>query len=335
MKKILFSILIMSAMLFTGCFSTEKDENVNQSGDVIGAILEVAYSKSVNVKATAAEVPNVSNGVVSGVYLKLGTGMYTYSFPSIAVLDGEDKSDFLIKWNSATDAESYIVYGNKAIDLITAKAKITAHSSLGAELSTNGVDSSAGGFAIQPSTLIAVYPDAVTDPKVRADRKVVVTGVAHTSPNKARVFSGTTFKNATVTFSEGGSSWSATADALGVFTCTAGDPQGNSVETVNVKAVRAGIPDTPSKTFYLYSMRMSYDIGLGNAMYFTGSLPELTSWGIGIPGTWTTGNIWIASFISDTTQNFTWKTRKNAGGTWEIDPNHDQSNLSPAFNGGY
>jgi alpha-amylase len=82
-------------------------------------------------------------------------------------------------------------------------------------------------------------------------------------------------------------------------------------------------------------MRMSYDIGLGNAMYFTGSLPELTSWGIGIPGTWTTGNIWIASFISDTTQNFTWKTRKNAGGTWEIDPNHDQSNLSPAFNGGY
>lgn len=333
MKKILFSILIMSAMLFTGCFSTEKEENINQESDVIGAILEVAYSKS--VKTTAAEVPNVSNGVVSGVYLKLGTGMYTYSFSSIASLDVGGKTDFLTNWNSATDAESYIVYGNKAIDLTTAKAKITAHSSLGAELSTNGVDSSAGGFAIQPSTTAAVYPDAATDPKVRADRKVVVTGVTHTSPNKARVFSGTTFKNATVTFSEGGSNWNAVANAAGVFTCTAGDPQGNTAETVTVKATRADIPDTPSKTFYLYSMRMSYDVGMGNSMYFTGSPAEITAWGNGILGTWTTGNIWIASFISDTTQNFTWKTRKNAGGAWENNPNHDQSNLSPSFNGGY
>lgn len=215
MKKLIFSALILMTILLTGCFSTEKEESLDKNRDVISAILEVAYSDT--VKTTAAEVPNVSNGVVSGVYLKLGTGMYMYSFPSVAALDANGKIDFLANWNSATDGESYIVYGDKAITLTTAKSKIADHSSLGVELSTNGADSSAGGFAVQPATSVAVYPDAATDPKVRADRKVVVTGVTHTSPSQARIFSGTTFKNATVTFTEGGSSWNGTADATGVF----------------------------------------------------------------------------------------------------------------------
>ena len=50
-----------------------------------------------------------------------------------------EKNNFIDYWNNAEDSESYIIYGEKAIDLINAKDNISKHSSLGNEIVNNGL----------------------------------------------------------------------------------------------------------------------------------------------------------------------------------------------------
>lgn len=334
MKKVLLTVVILLSILISGCFSENRknsEEKIESANDVITSILEITKQQS--LRATADQVPNVSNGVISGVYLKLSTGYYTYSFKSLSILNLTEKNNFIDYWNNAEDSESYIIYGEKAIDLINAKDNISKHSSLGNEIVNNGLVATT--LVIQSDTLTAVFPDEIIDPQVRVDRKVSLNSVVHTTGSTKRKITGTTFKNATVIFSENGSTWSAIADSTGYFNCQIGDPQGNIKETLSVMAGRADIDTNISKTFYLYSMRVNYDVGMGNTMYFTGSIPQLTSWGNGLIGTWTTGNIWISSFFTENPVTFEWKTRKNLGGSWENNPNHTETNLTPSFNGGY
>lgn len=86
------------------------------------------------------------------------------------------------------------------------------------------------------------------------------------------------------------------------------------------------------------TLKMTKDVGSGNAIFFTGSLPGLTNWGTGVQGTWTTGNVWTLT-IADPGVAFEWKVRKGttggAGNLWESGANHNQANLWPAFNGGF
>ncbi|WP_198411247.1 alpha-amylase domain-containing protein [Marinimicrobium alkaliphilum] len=85
------------------------------------------------------------------------------------------------------------------------------------------------------------------------------------------------------------------------------------------------------------TLRMTKDVGYGHSLYFTGSPSILTSWGGGVEGTWTVGNVWEVS-IPDP-GNFEWKTRRGPAGTagvdWEGGGNHNQNNLHPTFNGGF
>lgn len=170
MKKILFSILIMSAMLFTGCFSTEKEENINQESDVIGAILEVAYSKS--VKTTAAEVPNASNGVKSGVYLKVGGKFYWYSFVNIAALDNSGKTEFLNKWNNSTMTDGYLVFENKAVTIQVANNAMIGKQSLSIEVA-NG--SNTNTISISSETAVEAYPSTAGIENRTADGDFYIT----------------------------------------------------------------------------------------------------------------------------------------------------------------
>lgn len=171
-KRVMLLLSIITMIFLAGCFSNggseEKSEINIENQDVIAAIMEIVNSDK--TKTTAGEVANVSNGVVSGVYLKLGTVLYMYSFPEIAAFDAASKNTFLVNWNSAVNSESYIIYENKAISLSTAKSSISG----GTKLSTaveNGVDSSASSFAVQPYTEVVVYPEAVSGTKQRADKK--------------------------------------------------------------------------------------------------------------------------------------------------------------------
>jgi hypothetical protein len=85
------------------------------------------------------------------------------------------------------------------------------------------------------------------------------------------------------------------------------------------------------------TLRMTKDVGIGNAIFFSGSCAALTSWGTGVQGTWTTGNTWEV-MIADPGA-FEWKVRKGisggAGDIWEMGDNHNQSDLHPGFNGGF
>ena len=86
------------------------------------------------------------------------------------------------------------------------------------------------------------------------------------------------------------------------------------------------------------TLRMTKDVGVGNSVFFTGSVAGLTNWGTGLQGTWTTGNTWTKT-ITNPGVTFTWKVMKGttggSGSTWESGSNHDQTNLWPAFNGGF
>lgn len=85
------------------------------------------------------------------------------------------------------------------------------------------------------------------------------------------------------------------------------------------------------------TLRMTKDVGYGFSLFFTGSSAELTNWGGGIEGTWTSGHVWEVT-IPDP-GNFEWKTRKGptggSGQDWESGSNHNQSNLHPSFHGGF
>lgn len=171
MKKLSLVIVLMALILLTGCFKDKTNDETVAKDDIITAILELV--KKPEVKQSAAEVQNVSNGVYSGIYLKLGATLYMYSFTDLASLDSTEKSNFITRWASATDGASFIVLENKAISLTTAK---TVFGTPGAKLSESmqtGVDSSDAGFAIQPSTMVVVYPKAVNSAlTIRADRNI-------------------------------------------------------------------------------------------------------------------------------------------------------------------
>lgn len=85
-------------------------------------------------------------------------------------------------------------------------------------------------------------------------------------------------------------------------------------------------------------LEMNKDVGLGNAIFFTGSHKNLTSWGTGKQGSYNGDTErWELSLPLPTA--FTWKVRKGtfggAGDIWENNPDHDQTNLNPSFNGGF
>ena len=173
MKKILKNVAIIFTMAFllVGCLNqSEKNIEESKSRDIVAEILELANSKQ--TRTAPSEVKDVSTGVVSGVYLKIGTVIYAYTFSDIAGLSGTDKTDFLDRWNASIMEESYIIFENKAVTVATAKSIFKTP---GAKLSTamaSGLDSSSGGFAIQPTVEVIVYPLPVDSTiKRRADRK--------------------------------------------------------------------------------------------------------------------------------------------------------------------
>jgi len=90
--------------------------------------------------------------------------------------------------------------------------------------------------------------------------------------------------------------------------------------------------------YYRTILKMQKDVGWGNYICFTGDKPELTSWGTGIKGRWTDGNIWewvSWNFTPSTT--IEWKVRKN-GVDWESGDNHlsyGGTISQPPFNGGF
>ncbi|MFB6189702.1 MAG: alpha-amylase domain-containing protein [Halapricum sp.] len=73
----------------------------------------------------------------------------------------------------------------------------------------------------------------------------------------------------------------------------------------------------------------------GESVFFTGSSSDLTSWGGGVEGTNTSGDIWEVT-IPDT-GSFDWKVRRGpsggSGDVWESGSNHSSSNTAPTFNG--
>lgn len=164
-------MIFTMAFLCVGCLNqSEKNIEEEKNIDIVAEILELANSKQ--TRTAPSEVKDVSTGVVSGVYLKIGTVIYAYTFSDIAGLSGTDKTDFLARWNASIMGESYIIFENKAVTVATAKSIFETP---GAKLSTamaSGLDSSSGGFAIQPTVEIVVYPLPVDSTiKRRADRK--------------------------------------------------------------------------------------------------------------------------------------------------------------------
>ena len=97
-----------------------------------------------------------------------------------------------------------------------------------------------------------------------------------------------------------------------------------------------------SSTTKTVKLSATYDVGNGNAVYFTGSFNEGASWQTAVRGTWTSGNVWTAT-ITVPGSNFEWKALKGAYSlgsttsvsnlTWESGSNHNQSSTSvtPSF----
>ncbi|GAB6089466.1 alpha-amylase family glycosyl hydrolase [Spirochaeta dissipatitropha] len=83
------------------------------------------------------------------------------------------------------------------------------------------------------------------------------------------------------------------------------------------------------------TLRMTVDVGEGNSVFFTGSADELSNWGTGIEGIWSSGNVWELT-INDPGA-FDWKTRigpsGGSGQGWETGGNHSHHNLHPAHQG--
>lgn len=83
------------------------------------------------------------------------------------------------------------------------------------------------------------------------------------------------------------------------------------------------------------TLRMTVSVGWGKAVYFTGSTGALTSWGGGVKGTWTDGDVWEVTI--DDPGEFEWKTRcgpyDGTGEAWEQGSNHTHANLHPSHQG--
>ena len=154
MKKTAVLLIMLLSLLTAGCFSNEKTTETNttiEKTDVISAILEIVESNT--LKSTYTDVSNVTNGVVSGVYLKVSSTTYMYSFEDLSLIDGVNKLGFINNWGNCDENSSYIIYGNKAIKVTTAKTSISGKIKL-STLINSGEDSSSDGFLIQPDTEI-------------------------------------------------------------------------------------------------------------------------------------------------------------------------------------
>lgn len=96
-------------------------------------------------------------------------------------------------------------------------------------------------------------------------------------------------------------------------------------------------PPAPAPDPGTITLKMTKDVGSGNTLFFTGNVPALSNWGGGVAGKWTTGNVWEVTIPNP--GNFSWKVRKGPTGglgvNWESGTDHNQSNLWPAFNGGF
>ena len=150
---------MLLSLLTAGCFSNEKTTETNttiEKTDVISAILEIVESNT--LKSTYTDVSNVTNGVVSGVYLKVGSTTYMYSFEDLSLIDGVNKLGFINKWGNCDENSSYIIYGNKAIKVTTAKTSISGKIKL-STLINSGEDSSSDGFLINSIDLEYIYPN--------------------------------------------------------------------------------------------------------------------------------------------------------------------------------
>ncbi len=158
--------------LFLGCFKDKTQEEKKIEGnDVVAALLELVEHP--NVKQIASDVKNVSNGVYSGVYLKLGTTLYMYSFTDLASLDNSGKLDFISRWASADNDNSFVILEDKAISLATAKGVFTTPGGKLSDSMQAGLTASDSSFVIKPSTMVVVYPKAVNSTlTVRADRNI-------------------------------------------------------------------------------------------------------------------------------------------------------------------
>lgn len=122
------------------------------------------------------------------------------------------------------------------------------------------------------------------------------------------------------------------ASYVGLTTLRIGDVVGGTGQTRYMQFIARYRPTAT------ITLRMTKDVGVGNSVFFTGSVAGLTSWGTGQQGTWTTGNTWTKT-ITNPGVAFQWKVMKGvtggSGSTWESGSNHDQTNLWPAFNGGF
>ena len=75
------------------------------------------------------------------------------------------------------------------------------------------------------------------------------------------------------------------------------------------------------------------DVGMGNAVYFTGAFDEAANWTKAVKGTWSAGNVWKVTVTATEGQSFDWKALKGADGAatvliegnsweWQPDPNN-------------
>ncbi len=76
------------------------------------------------------------------------------------------------------------------------------------------------------------------------------------------------------------------------------------------------------------------DVGMGNAVYFTGAFDEAENWTKAVKGTWTEGNVWKVSVTATEGIGFEWKALKGSnaedvvtieGNSWEWQPDPNNS----------
>lgn len=98
-----------------------------------------------------------------------------------------------------------------------------------------------------------------------------------------------------------------------------------------------------STTVTKVSLKASYNAGMGNGIFFTGTFDEGKSWSTAVRGTWTSGNVWVCEVTVPANKQYEWKCMKgsyNLGTsvstsklTWERGSNHNGSTtyVSPSF----
>ena len=91
------------------------------------------------------------------------------------------------------------------------------------------------------------------------------------------------------------------------------------------------------------TLSAKYNVGMNNAIYFTGTFDEGKTWSNAVRGKWTSGNVWTVTVNAPSSGNFEWKvlkgsynkgaTTSTSGLTWESGSNHNQNTkyITPSF----